>query len=96
MGLAGYYRRFIEDFSRLVTPMKKLTRKEVKFEWNDLCEKAFQELKRRLTSTVILIVPERGQGYTVYCDALKAGLGCVLMQSGRVAAYGSHQLKNHE
>ena len=61
--------------------MTRLTRKEVKFEWNDLCEKAFQKLKRRLTSTPILIVPERGQGYTMYCDALKDRLGCVLMQS---------------
>ena len=61
-----------------------------------MCEKAFQELKRRLTSSPIMIVPERGPGYTVYCDALKTGLGCVLMQSERVVAYGSHQLKNHE
>ena len=76
--------------------MTRLTRKEVKFQWNDLCEKAFQELKRRLTSAPILIVPERGQRYTVYCDASKAGLGCVLMQFGRVVAYGSRQLKNHE
>ena len=76
--------------------MMRLTHKEVKFEWNDLCEKAFQELKRRLTSAPILIVPERGQGYTVYCDASKVELGCVLMQPGRVVAYGSCQLKNHE
>ena len=62
LGLAGYYRRFIENFSQLVAPMTKLTRKEVKFEWNDLCEKAFQELKRKLTSTPILIVPEKGTG----------------------------------
>ena len=96
LGLAGYYRRFIEDFSRLAAPMTRLTRKEVKFKWNDLCEKAFQELKRRLTSSPILIVPERGQRYIVYCDASKARLGCFLMQSGRVVAYGSRQLKNHE
>ena len=57
LGFAGYYRRFIEDFSRLEVSMTRLTRKEVKFEWNDLCEKAFQELKRRLTSAPILIVP---------------------------------------
>ena len=63
---------------------------------NDSCERAFQELKRRLTSDPILIVPERGQRYTVYCDASKDGLGCVLMQSGKVVAYGSRQLKNHE
>ena len=56
LGLAGDYRRFIEDFSRLATPMTRLTLKEVKFEWNDLCEKAFQELKRRLTLAPILIV----------------------------------------
>ena len=62
LGLAGYYKRFIEDFSRLAAPMTRLTHKEVKFEWNDLCQKAFQELKRRLTSAPILIVPERGQG----------------------------------
>ena len=61
LGLAGYYRRFIEDFSRLAAPMIRLTRKEVKFEWNDLCDKAFQELKMRLTSAPILIVPEQGQ-----------------------------------
>ena len=89
LGLAGYYRRFIEDFSRLGAPMTRLTRKEVKFKWNDLYEKAFQELKRRLSSAPILIVPERAQRYTVYCNASKAGLGCVLMQSGRVIAYGS-------
>ena len=96
LGLAGYYKRFIEDFSRIVTPMTRLTRKDVKFEWDDRCEEAFQELKRRLTSAPILIVPDRGQGYTVYCDASRAGLGCVLMQFGRVVAYGSRQLKNHE
>ena len=96
LGLAGYYWRFIEDFSRLAAPMTRLTRKEVKFDWDDRCEEAIQELKRRLTSAPILIVPDRGQGYTVYCDASRAGLGCVLMQSGRVVAYGSRQLKNHE
>ena len=95
-GLAGYYRRFIENFSRLTAPMTGLTRNEVKFKWNYLCEKEFQELKRRLTTTPIRIVPERGQRYTVYCDALKGELGCLLMQSGRVVFYGSQQLKNHE
>ena len=96
LGLAKYYRRFIEDFSQLATPMIKLTRKEVKFECNDSCERAFQELKWRLTSAPILVVPERGQEYSVYCDASKDGLEYILMQSGRVVAYGSRQLKNHE
>ena len=69
--------------------MTRLTQNEVKYEWNDSCEREFQELKGRLTSAPILIVPERGQGYIVYCDASKDGLGCVLMQSGRVVTYGS-------
>ena len=64
--LVGYYRRFIEDFSRLAISMMRLTRKEVKFEWIDSYEKTFRELKRRLTSFPILIVLERGQRYTVY------------------------------
>ena len=76
--------------------MTRLTRKEVKFEWDDRCEEAFQELKRRLTLAPILILPDRGQRYTVYCDAPRARLGCILMKSGRVVAYGSRQLKNHE
>ena len=53
LGLAGYYRRFIEDFSRIEAPMTRLTRKEVKFEWDDQCEETFQELKTRLTSAPI-------------------------------------------
>ena len=76
--------------------MMRLTLKEIKFDWDDRCEKAFQELRRRLTIAPILIVSDRGQGYIVYCDASKAGLGCVLMQFERVVAYGSRQLKNHE
>ena len=79
LGLAGYYKRFIEDFSQLAAPMTRLTQKEVKLEWNDLCEKAFQELKMRLTTAPIMIVPKRGHMYIVYCDALKDKLGCVLM-----------------
>ena len=76
--------------------MTRLTQKEVKFEWSDLCERAFQELKRRLTLAPILIVSEKGWRYTVYYDASKDECGCVLMQFGRVVAYGSWQLKNHE
>ena len=89
LGLAGYYRKFIENFSRLAAPMTRLTWKEVKFEWNDSCKMTFQELKRRLTSSHIVTVPKRGRRYTVYCDASKDRLGCVLIQSGRVVAYGS-------
>ena len=76
--------------------MTRLTPKEVKFEWNNSCERAFQELKMRLTFALILIVLERGQRYTVYCDIFKDELGCVLMYSRRTVAYGSQQLKKHE
>ena len=96
LGLVGYYRKFIKDFFRLAAPMTRLTRNEVRCEWNDLCERAFQELKKRFTSTPILIVPKMGQRYTMYCDASKDGLGCVLMHSRKVVAYGSQQLKNRE
>ncbi|XP_058211484.1 uncharacterized protein LOC131323652 [Rhododendron vialii] len=96
LGLASYYRRFIQDFSILGKPMTRLTQKGVKFEWNEICEKLFQELKKRLTSAPILIIPERNVGYAVYCDASKDGLGAVLMQNGKVIAYGSRQLRPHE
>ena len=96
LGLTGYYRRFIEDFSWLEAPMTRLTWKGVRFEWDDLCKKTFQELKKRLTLAPILIVPEHEKRYMVYCDASNDKLGCVLMQSGRVVAYDSRQLKNHE
>ncbi|GFZ06584.1 hypothetical protein Acr_18g0007540 [Actinidia rufa] len=80
LGLAGYYRRFVEDFSRLAALMTRLTRKGIRFVWNDTCEHSFQELKKRLTSAPILIILERRLGYTVYCDASHDGLSCVLMQ----------------
>ena len=64
--------------------------------WSETCEKSFQELKVRLTTAPVLIIPERGSGYAVYCDASREGLGCVLMQEGKVVAYGSRQLKIHE
>ena len=76
--------------------MTRLTRKEVKFDWDDRCKEAFQDLKRRLTTAPILIVLDRGEGYTVYYDALRVELGCVLMKFERAVSYGSCQLKNHE
>ncbi|GFY97535.1 hypothetical protein Acr_12g0000760 [Actinidia rufa] len=82
LGLAGYYRRFVEDFSRLVAPMTRLTRKGIRFIWNDACEHSFQELKKRLTLAPILVIHERELGYTVYCDASRDGLGCVLNDVG--------------
>ena len=76
--------------------MTRLTRKGVKFEWDSKCEEAFLRLRDLLTLAPILIIPERGLGCMVYCDASKEGLGCVLMQIGRVVAYASRQLKIHE
>ncbi|CAM8901825.1 unnamed protein product [Rhodiola kirilowii] len=96
LGLAGYYRRFIENFARLANPLTRLTRKGVKFEWDEVCEKAFEELKIKLTTAPVLIIPSSEEKYIVYCDASLNGLGCVLMQQGRVVAYGSRQLKPHE
>ena len=69
--------------------MTHLTQKGVRFEWDENCERSFQELKKRLISAPVLIIPERNHGYTVYCDASREGLGCVLMQDGKVVAYGS-------
>ncbi|TYK28229.1 DNA/RNA polymerases superfamily protein [Cucumis melo var. makuwa] len=96
LGLTGYYRRFIEDFSRLTLPLTALTRKNVKFEWSDKCEQSFQELKKRLVTAPILALPITGKDYVIYCDASRLGLGCVLMQDGNVIAYASRQLKEHE
>ena len=76
--------------------MTRLTRKGVSFDWNDKSEESFQELKKRLTTAPVLITPMSGEKYTVFCDASRVGLGCVLMQRGRVVAYASRQLKKHE
>ena len=79
LGLAGYYRRFVQDFSRIAGPMSRLTQKKVKFEWTDKVEASFQELKKRLTTAPVLALPEGKEGFAVYTDASKEGLGCVLM-----------------
>ena len=96
LGLAGYYRRFIEGFSLIATPLTQLTRKNKKWVWSEECEKSFQELKRRLTTALVLTLPSGTKGFMVYSDASGKGLGCVLMQHGKVIAYASRQLKTHE
>jgi len=96
LGLAGYYRRFIKDFSKIATPLTQLTRKGVPFVWNEQCEQSFGKLKEALTSAPVLTLPSGKGGYEVYCDASGCGLGCVLMQRGHVIAYASRQLKKHE
>ncbi|GKV13749.1 hypothetical protein SLEP1_g24732 [Rubroshorea leprosula] len=96
LGLAGYYRRYVEGFSRITVPLTRLTQKGVKFEWIDECEQSYQELKSRLVSALILTIPDDSGGFTIFSDASMKGLGCVLMQHGKVVAYASRQLKPYE
>ena len=96
LGLAGYYRKFVEGFSKLAAPLTKLTRKEENFVWSEACQQSFDELKQKLTSAPVLTLPSGQDGYTVNCDASRQGLACVLMQHENVIAYTSRQLKKHE
>ena len=96
LGLAGYYRRFIENFSKIAKPMTELLKKDTKFKWTEDCEASFQELKKRLTIAPVLTLPDIHKEFQVYCDASRLGLGCVLMQDVRVVSYASRQLKPHE
>jgi hypothetical protein len=96
LGLAGYYRRFMKDFSKIAKPMTKLLEKNKAFEWTQECQASFEELKKRLTSSPVLILPDLTKKFDIYCDASRWGLGCVLMQEGQVVCYASHQLRMHE
>ena len=78
----------MDGFSRIVASMIQLTRKEVKFKWNEECDNSFQELKQKLTTALVLTTPINGE-FTIYYDASIVGLGCVLMQQGKVMAYAS-------
>lgn len=89
LGLEGYYRKFIEGFSKLALPLNKLTGKGKAFIWDAQCEESFIELKKRLTSAPVLVLPNPEEPFVVYCDASKMGLGGVLMQNGKVVAYAS-------
>nr|GEV41056.1 putative reverse transcriptase domain-containing protein [Tanacetum cinerariifolium] len=95
-GLAGYYRIFIEGFSKIAKSMTKLTHKEVKFDWGNKEEAAFQLIKQKLCSAPILALPEGNKDFVVYYDASDKGLGIVLMQREKVIAYASRQLKIYE
>ncbi|GJT37608.1 putative reverse transcriptase domain-containing protein [Tanacetum coccineum] len=96
LGLAGYYRRFIEGFSKIAKSMTKLTQKGIKFDWGEKEENAFQLIKQKLCSAPILALPEGSEDFVVYYDASHKGLGVVLMQREKVIAYASRQLKVHE
>ncbi|GJS95227.1 putative reverse transcriptase domain-containing protein [Tanacetum coccineum] len=95
LGLAGYYRRFIEGFSKIAKPMTKLTQKKIKFDWSDKAEAAFQLIKQKLCSAPILALPEGNEDFIAYYDASIKGLGAVLMQREKVITYASRQLKIH-
>ena len=96
LGLAGYYRRFIENFARIAAPLTALTRKNAKFIWSDQCKAAFNELKSKPTFAPVLTISNGSKGFTIYTDANREGLGAVLMLYGRIIAYASTQLKTHE
>ncbi|GJR64600.1 putative reverse transcriptase domain-containing protein [Tanacetum coccineum] len=96
LGLAGYYRRFIEGFSKIAKSVTKLTQKNVKFDWGEKEETAFQLIKQKLCSAPILALPKGSKNFIVYCDASHKGLGVVLMQNEKVIAYASRQMKIHE
>ncbi|GJX70781.1 putative reverse transcriptase domain-containing protein [Tanacetum coccineum] len=96
LGLAGYYCRFIENFSKISKSLTILTQKSKTFDWGEEQELAFQTLKDKLSNAPVLALPDGLEDFMVYCDASGIGLGCVLMQRGKVIAYSSRQLKIHE
>jgi len=96
IGLARYYRRFVQNFSKIAASLTKLTRKGEKYIWTEECIAAFKQLTERLVTTPILKTPTGTWGMVIYSDASGKGLGCVLMQHDHVIAYASRQLKLHE
>jgi hypothetical protein len=96
LGLAGYYRKFIEGFSKILKPTTELLVKGNTFEWTPRRETSFQELKKRLTTAPVLTMLDMEKPFSIYCDASGQGLGCVLMQDGHVVVYASRQLRKHE
>jgi hypothetical protein len=94
--MAKCYRRFIEVFSKIARPMIALLAKKVEFKWTLECQESFETLKKKLTMAPVLIMPDVHKPFSVYYDASYTGLGCVLMQEGRVVAYSSQQLKLYE
>jgi hypothetical protein len=96
LGLAGYYRRFIEGLSNIAKPMTSLLDKGREFKQDEKCQDSFDQLMKRFMSPPVLVMPDLQKGFDIYCDACGQGLGCVLMQEGHVIAYASHQLRKHE
>jgi hypothetical protein len=93
LGLAGYYRRFILNFSKIVKPVTELLKKENMYAY---CDEAFKLLKKLLTTSLVLAQPDTNKPFDVYCDASSTRLGGVLMQEGQVISYSLRQLRRHE
>ena len=87
LGLAGFYRRFVKDFSSIAAPLNDLTKKGVEFVWGAAQDAAFDELKRRLISAPLLMLPDFNKQFDIECDASGIGIGGVLMQEGKPIAY---------
>jgi hypothetical protein len=96
LGLAGYYRRFIEGFSKIAESITSLLEKGREFKWAERYQDGFNQLKKRLMSPPVLVMPNLQKGIDIYCDACGQGLGCVLMREGHVIAYASRQLRKQE
>jgi hypothetical protein len=95
-GLAGYYRRFILNFSKIMKPITELLKKENQYVWSNACNEAFKNLKKLLTTLSVLAQPDTDKSFDVYYDASDTGFGCVLMQEDRVISYSSRQLRCHK
>jgi hypothetical protein len=94
--LPGYYRRFIQDFSKIAKSMTRLLEKGKVFKCTQDCQGRFDELKKRLTTVLVLVLPDLSKNFDIYCGASRRGLGCILMQEGQVVSYASCQLRKHE
>ena len=96
LGLAGYYRRFVKGFSKTAAPVTRLLQKNVKYEWSEKCQRSFEKLKAFLIEALVFTQPTCSKEYVIFSDASLNGLGCVIMQEGKVVGYASRQLKPHE
>jgi hypothetical protein len=85
--MTGYYRHFIEGFSKIVRPMTALLANKVEFKWTQKCQAVFEALKEKLTTTLVLVLPDVHKPFSVYCDASYTDLGCVLIEEGKVVSY---------
>jgi hypothetical protein len=96
LGLAGYYRRFISNFSKIAKPITELLKKGNKYVWSEACDEALKHPKKLLTTSPVLAQLDTTKLFDVYCDASGTSLGSVLMLEGRVISYSSRQLRRHE